>query len=391
VLFSFAAALFFLWPLISLKWETALTKYRISTDFQQASVREMGVQDNIVLMPKDIVLTKDCRWRGPETARAPNAPGRLKRRRMNTFAWAGTRPSVGTAFGRILVPMYSDGYSYGIMAISDDRGIPGASQPIVGEAAFSSVVRKQDGTLVAYLRDNGPPPKRAHISFSKDDGVTWTRARDTDIPNPGTSLENVRLRNGTDHGVQRSRAVALLTRGGNQRRRGRYLEMERHLDGKPIMQRRFSIIPVGNSGARRSYPRDLQLLPPEGKAIKHVRFLRAWVKAGDQFCGAGCQPAAGRNPHYSRVTLRFLFLNRSLTPVFFVILSSSARIRLSDRRRIRPAIEVPPDRTAGVDEDHVRNHQILSVLSFHSRYFFTRFGSVTGGEGRFVALRNIGG
>ena len=24
--------------------------------------------------------------------------------------------------GRILVPMYSDGYSYGIMAISDDRG-----------------------------------------------------------------------------------------------------------------------------------------------------------------------------------------------------------------------------------------------------------------------------
>jgi formate dehydrogenase major subunit len=58
--------------------------------------------------------------------------------------------------------------------------------------------RKQDGTLVAYLRDNGPPPKRAHISLSKDDGVTWTRARDTEIPNPGTSLENVRLRNGTD-------------------------------------------------------------------------------------------------------------------------------------------------------------------------------------------------
>ena len=63
--------------------------------------------------------------------------------------------------GRILAPMYSDGFSFGIMAISDDGDYldrqrahrrPGSIQP--------SVVRKNDGTLVAYLRDNGPPPKR---------------------------------------------------------------------------------------------------------------------------------------------------------------------------------------------------------------------------------------
>ena len=68
--------------------------------------------------------------------------------------------------GRILVPMYSDGYSFGIMAISDDGGITWtASEPIVGAGCIQpSVVRKKDGTLVAYLRDNGPPPKRAHIS-----------------------------------------------------------------------------------------------------------------------------------------------------------------------------------------------------------------------------------
>src|SRR2546422_4692987 len=54
--------LFFLWPLIvAHKWETALMKYRISTDFQQASgPPKWEFQDNIVLMPKDIVsLTKD--------------------------------------------------------------------------------------------------------------------------------------------------------------------------------------------------------------------------------------------------------------------------------------------------------------------------------------------
>ncbi len=61
-----------------------------------------------------------------------------------------------------------------------------ASQPIVGYGSDTtfSVVRKKDSTLVAYLRDNGPPPKRAHVSYSKDDGVSWTIAVDTDILNP---------------------------------------------------------------------------------------------------------------------------------------------------------------------------------------------------------------
>src|SRR3974377_38109 len=54
--------LFFLWPLIiAHKWETALMKYRISTDYQQASgPPKWEFQDNIVLAPKDIVaLTRD--------------------------------------------------------------------------------------------------------------------------------------------------------------------------------------------------------------------------------------------------------------------------------------------------------------------------------------------
>src|SRR5258708_1459111 len=48
--------LFFLWPLIiAHQWETALMKYRISTDYQQASGPPRWVhQDNIVLIPKNI-------------------------------------------------------------------------------------------------------------------------------------------------------------------------------------------------------------------------------------------------------------------------------------------------------------------------------------------------
>src|SRR3977135_3762232 len=93
------------------------------------------------------------------------------------------------------------------MAISDDGGYTWTGSDTTTRAGDGQtpsakgevqrcVVRKNDGSLVAYLRDNGPPPKRALISYSKDDGVSWTPAKDTDIPNPGSSLEAIRLRNG---------------------------------------------------------------------------------------------------------------------------------------------------------------------------------------------------
>ena len=59
-----------------------------------------------------------------------------------------------------------------------------------------SLVRKRDGTLAAYMRDNGPAPKRVPMSTSHDDGITWSPVVDTDIPNPGTSIEAIALRDG---------------------------------------------------------------------------------------------------------------------------------------------------------------------------------------------------
>ena len=104
------------------------------------------------------------------------------------------------------------------MAISDDGGFTWkGSEPIVGRGGIQpSVVRKNDGTLVAYLRDNGPAPKRALMSVSTDDGESWTTARDTDILNPGSSVEVVRLHERPlDHGPQRSRAGPVLARRGH--------------------------------------------------------------------------------------------------------------------------------------------------------------------------------
>jgi len=46
------------------------------------------------------------------------------------------------------------------------------------------------------MRDNGPPPQRVLVSESKDDGVTWSAVTDSDIPNPGSSVEVIALKTG---------------------------------------------------------------------------------------------------------------------------------------------------------------------------------------------------
>ena len=185
--------LFLFWPvIIAHQWETALMKYRISTDYQQESgPPKWEHQDNIILMPKNIgaktreVLGTDAAGEGQRAAAAKKLIEKADDLYFSRMGWFTRTHALELPSGRILLPMYSDGYSFGIMAISDDGGYSwSASEPIVGYGGIQpSVVRKKDGSLVAYLRDNGPPPKRAQVSYSKDDGVSWTggpRYRDSE-------------------------------------------------------------------------------------------------------------------------------------------------------------------------------------------------------------------
>jgi hypothetical protein len=89
---------------------------------------------------------------------------------------------------RLIVPLYSDGFNFSLMAITDDWGATWkTSTPLVGLGNVQpSIARKKDGTLVAYMRDNGPPPKRLLVSRSSDRGDTWSRVEDSDRQNPGS-------------------------------------------------------------------------------------------------------------------------------------------------------------------------------------------------------------
>src|SRR5438105_1736521 len=99
---------------------------------------------------------------------------------------------------RLIVPLYSDGFNFSLMTMTDDWGKSWfTSAPLLGFGNVQpSLVAKRDGTLVAFMRDNGPPPHRVQLSQSTDRGLSWSRAVDSELPNPGAGLEVMRLRDG---------------------------------------------------------------------------------------------------------------------------------------------------------------------------------------------------
>jgi predicted neuraminidase len=108
------------------------------------------------------------------------------------------KPFIIPESGRMIVPLYSDGFSFSIMAYTDDWGENWkASTPLVGSGNIQPAIAiTRSGELVAYMRDNGFPPKRLHISRSKDNGETWSLVQDTEMHNPGTSCDILTLDNG---------------------------------------------------------------------------------------------------------------------------------------------------------------------------------------------------
>lgn len=108
------------------------------------------------------------------------------------------RAHLTTVAGRWMLPLYHDGYSISMVALSDDQGQSWRpSAPIVGLGNVQpSLTVRRDGSVVAWMRDNGPPPQRLLRAESWDRGETWTPAEDSEIPNPGSGAEVRVLRSG---------------------------------------------------------------------------------------------------------------------------------------------------------------------------------------------------
>jgi predicted neuraminidase len=167
--------------------------------------------------------------------------------------------------------------------MSDDDGATWrASDPIVSLGGVQpSLVRKKDGTIVAWMRDNGPPPQRAIVAESRDDGVTWTVGQDSPVPNPGSSLEVVALRDGSwlmvSNDTESGRARLSVWVSDDE---GRTWPRRRALEDTPGGSYSYpSVLQAADGLVHVSYSH-VDPTPVQGRrreAIKHVAFEAAWV------------------------------------------------------------------------------------------------------------------
>jgi len=283
--------LWLLWPVIlANEWHTALMKYRIARDTQGYSGRETS--DNLLFVPADFASkAAEALLKWPESPRRQTLLERVKDKYFSRLGWMTRAHPLELPSGRILVPLYSDGYSFSIVAVTDDRGQTwSGSAPLVGAGNIQpTLVRKKDGTIVAYMRDNGPPPKRVHMSVSTDEGLTWSPVIDSDIPNPGAGLEVIGLRDGTwamlyndTEKGRHSLAVALSDDEGATWKWKRHLELDTRGQGAGSFHYP-SIVQAADGTLHASYSYFLNHLPAGAarKSIKHAHFNTAWVRRGD--------------------------------------------------------------------------------------------------------------
>lgn len=301
--------LWLLWPtILANEWHTALMKYRIASDHGGAGTPRWEASEVLHVTPGDefarIVTEEtdrtlasglhDGKARAYLENRRRQAADKLTRR----LGWMTRAHPIVLDGTRLIVPLYSDGFDFSLMAITDDWGATWkTSTPLVGAGNVQpTVARKKDGTLVAYMRDNGPPPKRLLTSRSSDRGDTWSPVEDTDIPNPGSGVEVIVLRNGNwlliNNDLERGRYSLAVSLSENE---GRTWPWTRHLerDADPATGQQEagqyhypSIIQAADGTLHATYsyfappasvkPDAEQRLPR--KAIKHAHFNEAWVR-----------------------------------------------------------------------------------------------------------------
>jgi predicted neuraminidase len=278
-------------------WEDSLLKFRTTRDYQGPGPPQWEWQDVMLLKPGkkfaeamaqgllkiDVPgLRTDFGAHVTESPRQQlvRATGDLSKRQRG---WMTRTHMLVLPSGRFLLPLYSDGYYVCLMAVSDDQGKTWrASKPIVGAGLNQpTVVRRTDGTLVAYMREEGDIAQRVLQSVSKDDGETWSVATKTDIPNPNTSLEVIALREGPwimiYNDIEDGRdslALAVSKDEGASWQQTRHLEK---LDGGKFHYP--SIIQTRDGMIHATYTH--QPGAAAQKSIKHVQFKMEWVMQSD--------------------------------------------------------------------------------------------------------------
>lgn len=323
--------LWLMWiTIIANQWETSLLKYQLSTDYLNTDGSPRWTwQDSLLLKPggktergiqpgdpfvasveqqvrdyaaylaaTPALASQGERWatqgarivslaKGEDMKRAGRVPQldgstdetQLGYPYFRRMGWQTRNKPFFTASGRMIIPLYSDGFSMSLMAYTDDGGENWhTSTPLVGAGNIQpAIAQTATGELVAYMRDNGPAPKRLHVSRSTDQGQTWSLVQDSTLANSGTACDIVTLPNGhwvlvnNDTETGRSRLTVALSEDG-----GKTWPYQRALIDDPAVRSHYPAIIVGRDGLIHATFSHFDA--NDRKSIKHAVFNEAWIR-----------------------------------------------------------------------------------------------------------------
>ena len=282
--------LWLFWPtILANSWESCLTNFRTSGNHAGPGTPIWERNGLVLLKPEDFSGEAEAQLDefadqhqaslSPEL-REEIALGRqrLLDKLYQRLGWQPRCKPTVLPSGRILLPLYTDTFSISIMAVSDDDGETWyASKPLLGFGAIQpTVLRRDSGELVAYMRDNGVE-QRIRTASSLDNGLTWGPVTATDLPNPGSGLDGVRLADGNwllvynDTIEGRHRLAASISDD-----EGKTWNWTRHLEQHARGAYHYPSVIQGRDGTIHvvySYFVD------GGKSMKHAAFNEAWVRA----------------------------------------------------------------------------------------------------------------
>jgi predicted neuraminidase len=284
--------LWLFWPtILANTWESCLTNFKVASNYTAPGSPQWEDHGLILLKPDDFesdaikVLADLLEKVEPllsDNNRAAIEEGRkrLGQKLYQRLGWQPRCKPTVLPSGRILLPLYTDTFSISIMAISDDGGKTWfASKPLVGFGNIQpSVLRRDDGMLVAYMRENGPLD-RIRVCESQDDGFTWGPVGVSELPNPGAGVDGVRLANGhwlivyNDTTTGRSSLAVSISND-----EGKTWKWTRHLEKHDAGQYHYPAVIQGNNGQIHAV---YSYFVTGGKSMKHAAFNEAWVQAGD--------------------------------------------------------------------------------------------------------------
>jgi predicted neuraminidase len=300
--------LWLLWAaILSNQWESAIVRYQIAEDFLGEGPPHWVRSDLLLLAPppefqKATLDYLDHSEREmlaspPDGETSEKLVERFEARRVlardrlhQRLGWMPRNHPVVLEGKRIIVPLYSDGLDFSIMAISDDGGGTWhPSAPLFGSGNIqASIVKRRDGSLYAMMRNNGPGRHRLLQSESRDRGETWSPVVDSIIANPGSAAEVIALRNGrwvlvcNDSDLERNRLTVFMSE--DEGKTWKWRRVLEEIPSGPVVGRVHypSVIETSDGWIHVTYShhtRDSNVSKRRGEAkvIKYVRFNEAWV------------------------------------------------------------------------------------------------------------------